>query len=80
MTILNRLAFGPNVTKMARELSHQIMQIIPWATHVQVPSARSQKVFMLAATGGHMGPKRGPRIVVFGIGFCQFLSIFRTQF
>ena len=52
------------------------MQITPWATHVQVPSARSQKDVTLAANGGHMGPKTGSQIVVFGIRFCQFLGIF----
>ena len=31
---------------------------------------------MLAANGGHMGPKRGPQNAVFGIRFCQFLGIF----
>ena len=52
------------------------MRITPWATHGQVPSARSQKDVTLAANGGHMDPKRDPKSVFFGIRFCQFLGIF----
>jgi hypothetical protein len=59
----------PNAAKMP-------WGITPWATHGQVPSARSQKDVALAANGGHMGTKRGPKIVVFGIRFCHFLGIF----
>ena len=61
---------------MAPDFSQNTMQITPWATHVQVPCARSQKNVTLAANGGHMDPKTGSQIVVFGIRFCQFLGIF----
>jgi hypothetical protein len=56
------------------------MHITPWATHGQVPSARSQKDGTLAANWGHMGPNRGPKIIVFGIGFRHFLGIFPHSF
>ena len=39
--------------------SAKILQITPWAAHVQVPSARSQNDAILAANGGHMGPNWG---------------------
>ena len=61
---------------MVSNFNQHIVQSTPWATHGQVPSARSQKNVMLAANGGHMGLKRGSQIVVFGIRFCEFLFIF----
>ena len=53
---------------------------MPWATHGQAPSARSQHDVTLAATWGHMGSKRGSKIVVFGISFLIFWVFFRNLF
>ena len=56
------------------------MQITSWATHDEVPSARSQQVVMLAANGRHLGPKPGLRIIVLSCLFCNFLGMFEFSF
>ena len=61
---------------MAPEFNQNTMQIQFWATHGQVPSARSQKDVMLAANWQYMGPKRDYQIIIFGIRFYQFLGTF----
>ena len=60
---------------MATEISQNTMHITPWATHWQVKSVRSQKDVMLAASWGHMGPKRESQIDMLGIRFCQILLL-----
>ena len=82
-TILNRLEFdhklitiGPNFHHYGTRVQPKYNAITFWVIHGQVPSARLQKDVMLAADGGHMGPKEGPQIVVCGIRCCQFLIVF----
>jgi hypothetical protein len=65
---------------MAPEFSQNTMRITPWATHGQVPSARSQKDVMLAANGGHMGPKRIPKSLFLASGFVNFWVFFHIHF
>ena len=67
---------GSKCHQHGTQFQQKYMQIIPRATHGQSPKGRSQKDFVLAANGRYMGPKRGSRIVVLGIRFCQFMGMF----